>query len=116
MAPCSILKNLSAQGIEYRELAAEDLDVLTESAEREIIRQLSILEDEVVISAKQYDPSRITRYVIELATLFHRYYNACRVMCDDERVMYARLFLCVQVRQVIKNVLNMLNISAPEVM
>lgn len=113
---CSILKNLSAQGIEYRELAAEDLDVLTESAEREIIRQLSILEDEVVISAKQYDPSRITRYVIELATLFHRYYNACRVMCDDERVMYARLFLCVQVRQVIKNVLNMLNISAPEVM
>lgn len=113
---CSILKNLSAQGIEYREVCAEDLDVLTESAEREIIRQLSILEDEVVTSAKQYDPSRITRYVIELATLFHRYYNACRVKCDDERVMYARLFLCVQVRQVIKNVLNMLNISAPEVM
>lgn len=113
---CSILKNLSAQGIEYREVCAEDLDVLTESAEREIIRQLSILEDEVVTSAKQYDPSRITRYVIELATLFHRYYNACRVKCDDERVMYARLFLCVQVRQVINNVLNMLNISAPEVM
>ena len=113
---CSILKNLAAQGVEYRCVSVEDLDCLTEPAEREIIRQLSSLEEEIVVAAKQYDPSRITRYVIDLATLFHKYYNACRVNVEDEKVMYARLYLCVQVRTVLRNVLRMLNISAPDVM
>ena len=113
---CSILKNLSAQGITFREVDAAGLDCLTEPTEREIVRQLSLLEDEVVAAAKLYDPSKITRYVIDLATLFHKYYNACRVQCDDEQLMYARLFLCTQVRRVLLNVLSMLGIDAPEVM
>lgn len=113
---CSIVKNLSAEGIEYRSVDAADLDCLTDPAEREIIRHLSVLEEEIVTSAKQYDPSRITRYVIELASLFHKYYNSCRVKCEDEKLMYARLFLCVQVRSVIRNVLGILKITAPEIM
>lgn len=113
---CSIIKNLAAESVEFRSVSADDLDCLTEPAERDIIRQLSSLEDEIVSAAKQYDPSKITRFVIELATQFHRYYNSCRVKCDDEKLMYARLFLCVQVRSVIRNVLRMLNIDAPDVM
>ena len=113
---CSILKNLSAQGIEYRSVDEADLDVLRESAEREVIRHLSTFESEIVAAAKQYDPSRITRFAVELATLFHKYYNACRVGVDDEGLMAARLFLCVQVRQVLRNVLDLLKITAPDVM
>ncbi len=113
---CSIIKNLAAESIEYRSVSADELDLLTQPEERDIIRQLSSLEDEVVAAAKQYDPSKITRFVIELATQFHRYYNSCRVKCDDEKLMYARLFLCVQVRNVIRNVLRILSIDAPDVM
>ncbi|MBP5618072.1 MAG: arginine--tRNA ligase, partial [Clostridia bacterium] len=113
---CSILNNLSAQGVEYRSVAEGDLDVLREPAEREIIRHLATLESEIVAAAKQYDPSRITRFAVELATLFHKYYNSCRVHVEDEAVMYARLFLCVQVRQVLRNVLDLLKIDAPDVM
>jgi len=113
---CSIVKNLAAQGIEYKSLSADALDCLTAPEERELIRQLAALEGEVVSAAKAYDPSRITRYVIDLATLLHKYYNSCRVNCGEDNLTYARLFLCVRVRQVIANVLNMLNITAPEVM
>ena len=113
---CSIVKNLAAQGFEYKTLTADKLDCLVEPEERELIRQLAALEGEVVSAAKAYDPSRITRYVIDLATLLHKYYNSCRVNCGDDDLTSARLFLCVRVRQVIANVLNMLNITAPEVM
>ncbi len=113
---CSIVKNLSAQGIEYKPLSAEQLDCLNAPEERELIRQLAALEGEVVSAAKAYDPSKITRYVIDLATLLHKYYNSCRVNCGEEGLTNARLYLCVRVRQVIANVLNMLNITAPEVM
>lgn len=113
---CSILKNLAAQGVAYRSMEEANLDCLTEPAEREIIRQLSSLEEEIVTAAKQYDPSRITRYAIDLATLFHKYYNACRVNVQDKNLTLARLFLCVQVRTVLRNVLRMLNITAPDVM
>ncbi len=113
---CSIVKNLAAQGIEYKTLSADKLDCLVAPEERELIRQLASLEGEVVSAAKAYDPSRITRYVIDLATLLHKYYNSCRVNCGEDDLTNARLFLCVRVRQVIANVLNMLNITAPEVM
>jgi len=113
---CSIVKNLAAQGIEYNTLSADKLDCLVAPEERELIRQLAALEGEVVSAAKAYDPSRITRYVIDLATLLHKYYNSCRVNCGEDNLTNARLFLCVRVRQVIANVLNMLNITAPEVM
>lgn len=113
---CSIVKNLSAQGIEYKTLTAEQLDCLNTPAERELIRTLASLEDEIVAAAKAYDPSRITRYVIELATELHKYYNSSRVNCGDDALTLARLYLCVRVRQVIRNVLSMLKINAPEVM
>ena len=63
-----------------------------------------------------YDPAKITHYAGELATKFHRFYNAQRVMTDDESVMQARIFLCNCVRNTMKNVLSMLKIQAPESM
>ena len=113
---CSIVKNLKAEGIEYVSCNHNQLSLLVQPEERTLIQHLSVLEDEIVSSAKNYDPSRITKYVIDLATLFHKYYNACRVKCDDKELMSARLYLCVRVGQIIKNILTMLKIDTPEVM
>ncbi len=113
---CSILKKSAAQGTELRDVTDEELILLSAPEERELIRHLAALTDEIVLSAKNYDPARITRYVIELATLFHKFYNSCRVTCEDESLMQARLFLCVCVRDTIRNILEMFRITVPESM
>lgn len=113
---CSILKKAQSSGITLRTPTDEELDLLNLPEETELIRHLSSLTDEVITAAKTYDPARITHFVIELATLFHKFYNAQRVIADDEGLMQARLYLCVAVKDTIKNILTMLKISAPESM
>ncbi len=113
---CSIIKKLKSEGIEARDCSDEELEMLREPEERELICHLAGLTNEIVNSAKNYDPAKITRYVVDLATLFHKFYNACRVKCDDESLMQARLYLCVCVKETIKNILEMLRITVPESM
>lgn len=113
---CSIVKSLAKEGISPKECLAEDLLVLSAPEERELISHLGAYTDEIIDAAKDYDPARITRYVITLATLFHKFYNSCRVKCDDESLMQARLHLCLCVKTVISNILTMFKISAPESM
>lgn len=113
---CSIIKKLKAEGIDPRDCTEEELEALKTPEERELIRHLAGLTNEIINSAKLYDPAKITRYVVDLATLFHKFYNACRVQCDDEALMQARLFLCVCVKDTIKNILEMLRITVPESM
>lgn len=113
---CSILKKAQDEGATLRTPTSEELDMLTSDEERELIRHLSTLTDEIVVAAKAYDPAKITHFVIELATLFHKFYNARRVMVEDEGLMQARLYLCLAVKETIKNILTMLKISAPETM
>ena len=113
---CSILRNLLADGVEPKSLTVDELTCLTASEEHELIRHISEFTGEIESSAKAYDPARITRYVLDLATLFHKFYNACRVKVDDEALMQARISLCIATKTVIKNVLAMLKIDAPESM
>ena len=90
--------------------------LLTEPEERELIRHLSSLTDTVISAAKSYEPAKMTHFVLELASLFHKFYNACRVSVEDKDLMQARLYLCVCVKDTIRNVLHMLKIDAPEKM
>ncbi len=113
---CSILRKLEAEGISVGETTPEELDLLTAPEERELIRHLSSLTDEIIIAARNYDPARITRYCIELATLFHKFYNACRVNVSDEALRRARIHLCLCVKNVLKNVLTMMKITVPDSM
>lgn len=113
---CSIIKNLAAEGITPREVSYEELNLLNSSEEKELTRHLGALPQEIEAAAKEYDPARITRYVMELATLFHKFYNAKRVKGEEEPLMQARLNLCICVRDVIRNVLSMLKIDSPETM
>lgn len=95
-----------------------DVTLLKEAEEIDLMEKLAKLPDEISICALSSDPSRITRYVLDLASLFHTFYNApkCRVKCDDKNLMLARLYLISQVKTVIKNVLDILGIEAPEKM
>lgn len=114
---CSIIKKAQEQGVELKTPSDDELALLNSKEEKDLIRHLSLLTDEIVSAAKSYDPAKITHYVIELATLFHKFYNAQRVMLDDnEGLMQARLFLCKAVKDTIYNILTMLKITAPEVM
>lgn len=111
---CSIFKKLGLD--DAPECSDEELALLTAPEERELIRHLAALTGEIVNASKNYDPARITRYCVELATLFHKFYNACRVNTEDEALMHARLCLCACVRSTLKGVLTMLKITVPETM
>ena len=113
---CSILKKAQSEGVVLRKPADDELNMLNSEEELQLIRHLSSLTDEIVAAAKAYDPAKITHFVIELATLFHKFYNAQRVMVDDDGLMQARLYLCLAVKDTIKNILTMLKITAPEAM
>ena len=113
---CSILKNLAAEGISPRACTAQELALLTAPEELELIRHLSSYTGEVAAAAKNRDPSKITRYVMNTATLFHKFYNACRVKGSEEALQAARLYLCTATRTVLENGLALFKVTAPESM
>lgn len=111
---CSILRQEGADKYNLAEVTPEALDRLSEPSEVELIRHLSSLPNEIIAAAKEYEPARITRYVLDLASKYHKFYHDCRVLGDDQELTGARLVLCDCVRQVIANILNMLKVTAPE--
>ncbi|TCW42640.1 arginyl-tRNA synthetase [Thermohydrogenium kirishiense] len=113
---CSIIRQLKDDGINIEELNDVDLRLLNEEAEIDLIKKLAYLPEEVTIAAKTMAPHRITRYILDVASLFHTFYNSCRVRGVDEELMKARIVLIDSTRIVIKNVLDMLKITAPEKM
>ena len=113
---CSIIKALANDNISPRSCSKEELMLLTAPEEKELINHIANFYEEIISAAKEYDPTRITRYVTQTATLFHKFYNACRVKGENESLMQARLNLCMAVKTVIKNILDMFNINCPESM
>lgn len=109
----SIIRKVEADGISLRDCTRDELKTLNAPEEIELIRHLAAFTEEIVAAAKNYDPAKITRYCIDLATLFHKFYNACRVAVEDEKLMQARLTLCSCVSMVLTNILEMFRISTP---
>jgi len=113
---CTMLSNLAADGLTVPAAGEADISLLDTGFERDLIKQLSLLPEEIRVAARDYNPSRIGSYVTELAARFHRFYNACRIKGEDEKVAQARLLLSACVRQVIENSLTIIGVSAPEKM
>ena len=113
---CSILKKLQSEGVTIRNPGKNELELLASEEEKDLISHLAALTGVVVNAANTYDPAKITHYATDLATKFHRFYNAQRVMVDDDSLMQARIFLCICVKNTMKNILSMLKINAPESM
>lgn len=113
---CSVVKKLSEEGTQVKPFDCGDAELLTDPQEREIIKLLAILPSVINDSARNYDPAKVTKYVIDLATAYHKFYNSCRIKGVEESLMQARLSLSLAVKQVIANILEMLKITRPESM
>ena len=111
---CSLLRTLAEEGHELRDGA--DLSLASSAQEIELIKALARFPEEIKMAARDYDPSYINRYLVELAGTFHRFYNACRIKGEAEDIIAARLALAAATRQVLRNGLGILGVTAPEKM
>ena len=113
---CTMLANLAADGHNVPQAGEIDAALLNKPEERELIKQLAMLPEEITLAARDYDPSRMNKYVMELAARFHKFYTACRIKGAEEGVLEARLLLADCVRRVIAITLGIIGVSAPEKM
>lgn len=112
---CRILEKQAEEGNICKLLPENEL-VFTEPAEIELIRHIATLPDTISEGAKTYNPSVITRYLIELAQCFHKFYDSCPIKGAEEKVLQSRLALCTAAKIVLKNLLDLLKVEAPEKM
>ena len=113
---CSLLANLAQDGDQVPAAAQMDAALLSTEEERALIKNLAQYPQELHLAARDYDPSRINRYLTALAGDFHRFYNACRIRGEEQGLRLARLKLADTVRLVLANGLSLLGVSAPEKM
>lgn len=114
---CSLISNLKSDGFEEENFKLSDLDILDKPQEIELIRQLASFPNEIESAAKSYDPAKITKYSVELATLFHKFYDGCSVKnAESYELKKARFILCKAVLQSLRNSLNIMKIDCPEKM
>lgn len=111
---CSVFRQAEEQGLSLKNVDALDLSKLSTEAEFDLLRKVGELPQEVADAAEQYAPHRLIRYVYELASQFHSYYRAERVITDDVAQSEARLALLGAIRVAIANVLRLMGVSAPE--
>ena len=113
---CTLLAALAAEGHAVPDISGVNAAVLSQETERELIKQLAALPEEIRLAARDYDPSHINRYVTELASRFHKFYTVCRIKGAEEGLLEARLLLADCVRRVIALSLDIIGVSAPEKM
>ena len=113
---CSIIKNLGAERITHHEPTDAELNLLITEEERNLIAYMTTLPSVVIDAAVTRDPSKVTRFAVTLATLFHKFYTECRVKTDNKALTNARLSLCLAVKTALCNILRMLKITTPETM
>ncbi len=111
---CSIIKRLAEENIVVK--SGADLSCLGKEEEKDLIVMLASYPEEIKTAALTTDPTRITRYILELASTFHTFYNACHIKGEEENIMYARLLLAECVRKVLASGLKLLGVEAPEKM
>ncbi|MEW6381248.1 MAG: arginine--tRNA ligase [bacterium] len=110
---CSIFREIEKRGLLLPE---PDLSLLQNAEEIQLIQKLSLYPQVLTEAAEALEPHRLTFYLIELATLFHKYYNLYRVISEDSRLSSARIVLVSAIRIVIADGLKLLGISTPTAM
>ena len=111
---CTLIANLTELGHNPDEIDTADFSLLDTAEEQELIKQLASLPEEIRLAARDYDPSRVNKYVTELATRFHKFYTVCRIKDAEPGVLEARLLLSAAVRQVLEIALGIIGVTAPE--
>ena len=112
----TLVETLAADGVKVPAAADVDVALLSDPCERELIKQIAALPEEIRLAARDYDPSRINKYAVELAARFHRFYNSCRIRGAEPALRDARLKLADTTRAVLKTALGILGVTAPDKM
>ncbi len=112
---CSILRRMEEEGTGYKNIPVNELNY-SHPAELALIRHIAALPDCINEAAKDYNPSKITKYLCDLAQLFHKFYDNCKIKGEEENTLQSRLSLCVATKTVFKNLLDLLKVDAPEKM
>ncbi|MBO7604995.1 MAG: arginine--tRNA ligase, partial [Elusimicrobiaceae bacterium] len=110
---CSIFNKLSQNNTDLKNA---DLSLLTDENEKKLIFFMATYPGELIKSAESYDPTKITKFAIELSTLFHKFYSSCKVISENKELSKARLYLCNCVKIILKNTLDLMKVTAPESM
>jgi arginyl-tRNA synthetase len=93
-----------------------DYNLIKDEKEFEVIKALSNFGEVIESSMEKNEPFYITRYIVDLAQKFNKFYNNCHILVDDEELMKSRVLLTYAVNITIKNGLDLLGIEAPEKM
>lgn len=112
---CSILRRMEEEGTGYSNIPVSELN-FNHPAELALIRYIAALPNCINEAAKDYNPSKITKYLCDLAQLFHKFYDNCKIKGEEENILQSRLSLCVATKTVFKNLLDLLKVDAPEKM
>lgn len=112
---CSILRRMEEEGTGYSNIPVLELN-FNHPAELALIRHIAALPNCINEAAKDYNPSKITKYLCDLAQLFHKFYDNCKIKGEEENILQSRLSLCVATKTVFKNLLDLLKVDAPEKM
>lgn len=114
---CRMLEKAATSAVNFDAVQARQYASRLElDAETEILSKLAAYPDIIVRAANAYEPHQIGNYLKELAALFHGWYNEHKVLNDDAELTQARLLLSINVQQVLRNGLELLDVSAPESM
>jgi arginyl-tRNA synthetase len=114
---CSVLRQLDEKGLQRDEQrGAKNLHLLHEDHEQALMVSLSRYPEVLEAAALHHEPHAVAHYLRELANDFHTYYNAHQFLVESDALRDARLNLIVATRQVIRNGLSLLGVSAPESM
>lgn len=112
---CSILRRMEEEGTGYSNIPVSEIN-FNHPAELALIRHIAALPNCINEAAKDYNPSKITKYLCDLAQLFHKFYDNCKIKGEEENILQSRLSLCVATKTVFKNLLDLLKVDAPEKM
>lgn len=114
---CSMLAVLRQEGVEPDSWDRDpDFTLLSTEQEKDLIKKLCSYPEEMIKSAETLEPSRLTRYAVDLAALFHSFYTCCRVKGEALNLLRVRLALVQATRMILQDVLEVLGIQAPEKM
>jgi arginyl-tRNA synthetase len=108
----SILKSAKVSSVKK----INNISLLTHSSEIELMKEILKLPEIIEDTALDYQVHRIPQYAVDLATSFHKFYNDCHVLVEDEKLKEARLGLVYATKIALKNTLELMGISAPEQM
>jgi len=115
---CSIFRQAKSQGISLDDnINKIDLSIITKSEEeQDLIKRLIDFPDVVAEAAEKFQPSLITNYLLSIANLFHKFYTVHKVISENQKTTYARLYLIECTRIILKIALDLIGVSAPEKM